>query len=183
MKKIILTALITSAAIITFYSFHTMKYIDGKIDIRGKGEVYIVNASPTKAYRFTVKKTTTTNDTLVTYSTDYVELSPGDEQGLGRIDSTSERDYPIIDSPIFKIYTKSNPPIYPPLKKNASDIDKAWYMALNDYRDTLIDGDSVKYKVDYKEAADWDHPLPISKFSYKYEVTGELEIKPNQIRE
>lgn len=200
MKKIILTALITSAAIITFYSFHTMKYIDGKIDIREKGEVYIVNVSPTKSYRFTVKKTTTTNDTLVTYNIDYVELSPGDEQRLGGISSASEIKFPTVDSAVFKIYTKNDSAIHsdgkvinedglPILNKRNPKLDaeiqeglRAAFSEEYGKRDTIINGDSVKYKIYYEEVADRKHPLPTSRFLYKYEVTGQFEIKPTQIR-
>lgn len=56
----------------------------GKIEDRG-GKFYLVNSSQTKVYQFTVKKTTTINDSTKEYITYTEILAPGQEKTIGQI--------------------------------------------------------------------------------------------------
>ncbi len=65
--------------------------IQGKIEFRDRGcdetipdskMVYLVNKSAFKSYRFTVRKTEITNDTIRSYKVDFHILEPGSEEFL-----------------------------------------------------------------------------------------------------
>lgn len=121
--------------------------LDGKIETRNGDKVYLVNGSPTKAFKFTIKTTTITNDSLYQYQTDIIQLSPGDERFLGTPRHITTEYHP----------------------DNSSNFDSA-IKAYNDGKiklpagAVLINTDTIPKFMTIKE-------------EYKYEVTGQLEVK------
>ena len=76
--------------------------LDGKIEARGNSKVYLVNASTTNTFKFTVKTTSITNDSIYNYQTQIIELAPGDEILLGNKNEVTAIEYPTITTYIFK---------------------------------------------------------------------------------
>lgn len=78
--------------------------LEGKIEKRNSNKLYLVNNSKTKEFRFTVKKTKITNDSIFEYSTSQSQLAPGDELYLGNENEVSEKQYPTIEKKMLKTY-------------------------------------------------------------------------------
>ncbi len=73
------------------------KGLDGKIEKRGNGKIYLINTSENNAFKFTVKTTSVTNDSIMNYKTDIVELAPGDEKYIGNAIEASCATPPLPD--------------------------------------------------------------------------------------
>ncbi len=119
-------------------------------------KVFLVNESPTKKYKFTVKSTETANDTFKAYSTQFFTLEAGDEIFLGcneklgtkafgikkipvRIDTTMFLDNHTILCTLDTSILKSNLPLEFIYNENIiplEDVNKAAYesqVSLSDY--------------------------------------------------
>jgi hypothetical protein len=128
MKKYIIGIFIT----LTIYSCDNK--LDGKIETREQDKIYLVNTSKTKLFKFTVKATKVTNDSTYDYSTDVIELPPGDEKYLGaRKETVIEQKPPFDPSKPFTAVAET----------------------------TIVT----------------QAPLHQDLIQYKYEVTGQLEMK------
>lgn len=73
--------LIPVAILLLFISCN--KGLDGKIETRSGDKMYLVNTSPEKPFKFTIKTTEIANDSTNEYYTAIIELAPGDEKYLG----------------------------------------------------------------------------------------------------
>lgn len=193
--------------------------IDAKIEGRNKNSVFLVNSSKTKTFEFTVKTTEIQDDTIYSYSTELITLSPGDEKYLGYRKAVSPIEYPMKEIIIFKAYQ-----IDQTNKKNNQDknemppfLDEGQKVKLSDtiingelirreyiygglshrlyelkhnpfllglkkepsqlLKDTLIMHEPFLYESYHQSIKDMDNPYPVKRFSYKYKVTGQTEIK------
>lgn len=179
--------------------------LDGKIETRNKGKVYLVNASTTQTFKFTVKTTSITNDSIYNYQTKIIELAPGDEVFLGNKYEVSQIEYPDKNITIFQTYPVdislpkgatllNGDVLLPPppkkkydfssfdkaIKKNKSREDIAFKNAFEkslEDNDTIINGEHLKYTYSTIIIKDTLHPYPINRYKYNYEVTGQVEIK------
>jgi len=108
-----------TALMICLYS--CSKKLDGKIEVREKNKVYLVNKSTDKSFLFTVKTTSVINDSVYNYKTQRIELVPGDEAYLGyafikNIEPTNQ--YGVSEKLTDSIYLDSDgAPIPPSLLK------------------------------------------------------------------
>ena len=89
MKNILRYAILI--IIISTICFACGKKSVGKIEKRGNGYDYLINTSTKKIFRFTIKATKTTNDTLIEYFSYGRVLAPGAEYKLG------EENYTLTD--------------------------------------------------------------------------------------
>ena len=78
--------------------------LDGTIEKRNGTKMYLVNNSKKKEFRFTIKTTKITNDSIFEYSTSKSQLAPGDELYLGNENEVSENQYPTIEKKLLKTY-------------------------------------------------------------------------------
>lgn len=162
--------------------------LDGKIEARGNSKVYLVNASTTNTFKFTVKTTSITNDSIYNYQTQIIELAPGDEILLGNKNEVTAIEYPTITTYIFKKVSAKEK-----IKSEMSGqemfysmpADKAIFHYNNEgyliperqLNDTIINGINVKYYYQSISNKDTLHPYPRKYYKYEYEVTGQVEVK------
>lgn len=167
--------------------------IQGKIEQRAKS-FYLVNNSKFQSYKFIIKKTEIQNDSIYKYSTQVVELLPGDEKYLGEISAVSETKYPIIEKKTISIwkpmiFTKKmieedkkriereiRDGVHTPLILGISQMSISLLNIVGG-RDTIINGKKMKYEYVTEKVYDTLHPFPILKYKYKYEVTGQQLLK------
>lgn len=183
-----------------FFIFSCSSKLNGKIENRGDNNVYIVNTSSYKIFKFTVKTTKVTNGTVYEYSTKRITLAPGDENFLGVVYDTADATYPMVDVTKLNIYIKvpdslrgiKNQNIFFEHEGFPITIDTVvggtpvlvlYYkdplkiLKINATRDTILGGFSGKYElVTAKEKS--KIPNPRDKIKYIYKVTGQVEIKP-----
>ncbi len=181
-------------------SFCSCDRVDGKIETRNKSKAYVVNGSTTKTYRFTVKTTSIKNDSIYNYQTKIVELAPGDELFLGNRNEVSEIEYPYIRVTNFKTYPKASKdnislakgavllnendePVSQKRKskkKTEDDFKTAFLKSVlshNEGKDTVINGEQLMYVYETILVKDTANPFPRKHYKYKYEVTGQVEVK------
>ena len=176
--------------------------LDGKIEIRNNDRAYLVNGSTNKTFKFTLKTTTITNDSVYHYNTEIKELAPGDEMFIGKENDVSKIEYPDKNVVALRLYSidsmsgilSSKREII--ISEGKITLDKiSNSLILKEYReskllnstqldipmflldDTIINGERFKYYYTPKTIKDTLHPYPVEHYKYKYEVTGQLEIK------
>lgn len=161
---------------------------NGKIEDRF-GSYYLVNKSSSKKYRFTVKRTEIQDNKFHTFSTELIELSPGDERLLGPKSFKTNIKYPVKEKQILDTYKPlTNEEINiekERIKKekrngtyNPFVFSKLYFEELFMHSsDTIINGQKLKYRFITEQYNDTLHPFPIKFFRYEYDVTGQVEIK------
>lgn len=161
--------------------------LDGKIETRDKNKVYLVNTSETKAYRFTLKTTSITDDSIYEYKTQLITLQPGDEMFIGSKSGVSQVEYPKKDSIVFQTHRPKRNWDFSVYEKEAKKKDKdisqediefsyAFEKSIEG-RDTVINGKQLMYNYNTVPYPDTLHPYPVKRYKYKYEVTGQVEMK------
>ncbi len=174
--------------------------MNGKIEYRGDNDVYLVNTSSSKIFRFTVKTTKVTNDTIYDYSTESIPLAPGDEELLGVKYDTAEATFPMIEVTRLNIYIRvpdslkhieSNNvffnhggfPITLDTVINGVNVLVLYYkdplqiIEVEAVRDTTVGNFTGKYKV-VTSIEKSSVPNPPDRLKYIYTVTGQVEIPP-----
>lgn len=162
--------------------------LDGKIEIRDKNKVYLINQSKTKVYKFTIKTTSTTNDTIKAYKTEFVELQPGDEKYIGN--NKVEIQVPVIERWSYPpgIDTPKTPMVISYIdfsarvKKKYPEYKDVEDMLLTqkiiekypEYKNVVYFGDTIKT---YSSNITVDIPTVVNNVKYDYEVTGQIELK------
>ncbi|MEO6611488.1 MAG: hypothetical protein ABIT05_05125 [Chitinophagaceae bacterium] len=192
--------------LIVFFIFFAScsKGLSGKIEKRNKNDIYLVNTSSSKIFRFTIKETKIINDSIYEYSTGNISLSPGDEKRIGVESGISELQYRMIDVKSLHVYIKVPDSLkdvesykiffniggYPMFRDSTIDClsvkfyhykDPLNILEIQGLRDTMVGGLTGKYKfVTTTEKA----KLPSSPdlFKYIYKVTGQVEIDPKDWR-
>jgi hypothetical protein len=158
--------------IVIIFTFYSCNKLDGKTEIRDKNRVYLINSSETKTFKFTLKTTTITNDSLYSYKTEIIELAPGDEIFIGNKNAVSKIEYPDIDITVadtIKLEGDDGTPLKKAILKKY--FDQLWG------EDTTINGKHIKIRYPIITIKDSLNPYPIEHYKYKYEVTGQVEIK------
>jgi len=172
------------------FNIYSCKNINGEIEIRGNN-AYLVNTSSEIQYQFTVKKTEIKNDSLYTYSTEIIELAPGDEELLGVIFSKSAIKYPTLEKAIlytYDIFSKKSKKSLDSIKKAKEEkllisadpfveLDKIRENEIKMLPDTFINGQRLKYQYIQVSYSDTLHPYPIDIYKIKYKVTGQNRVK------
>jgi len=152
------------------FLFSTLSGCSSKnaIERRGNGKsFYIVNPSSSKTYLYKVKETRVENDTVTTTVIREITLAPSSEQFLGYEDIELPREYPVIPKRRLKVYEMEDEA--PDGRSGLSDHSSL--------RDTFINGDRKKYEYVTEMARDLQHPYPIRRFRYNFEVTDRKEVK------
>lgn len=183
--------------------FCSCSKIDGTIEKRTNDEVYLVNKSVNKQFKFTVKTTTLTNDSSYSYEIRFIELAPGDEFYLGKTTSVSKPEYPLIDAQVLKYYKPKKRPTLPGMVEldapsflldtlnyvrlifpdgsiaaiKKTDAKNALEGGAHILKDTIVNAEKVERYYTIEKVKDSLHPLPLIHYAYKYEVTGQVEIK------
>lgn len=172
---------IYTLAVLLLYSCNSS---EGLIEIRQQ-RFYLVNKSFTKSYRFTIKQTEIREEKWYKYSTDLIELAPGEERFLGEEMNITKTEYQTLEKSEIKLYKpmsdqeiekekralkkRKNPFTYSPLYN-----EELFAGAL----DTIINGEQYKYRyaeITYKDST---HPIPSVHFKYEYKVVGQVEVSP-----
>lgn len=161
---------------------------EGVIEIRQK-DVYLVNSSSTKGFSFTIKQTEIIDDSVYNYSTDIMDLAPGDEKRLGVTDSMSLQTYSLAKRQVIKIYDVPDSSIKNSKisKKSKSDINDLIWAEFKKRKpsnyyvpmpDTVINGVKVSnYLISEEEYYDSLHPIGPNYFRFEFKVTGQSSLK------
>jgi len=117
---------------------------------------------------------------LYDYSTQILELAPGDEKYLGPELITPVVQFPIIEKRIFNTYE----PVSLKASHKQHEANKDPFI-LNDEdsrdlrrwdKDTIVNGKKLKYYFVTENYTDSMHPLPIKCFKCKYELQDKLRF-------
>lgn len=132
----------------------------------------------TKTFKFTLKTTSITNDSLYSYKTKIIELAPGDEVFIGNKNEVSKIEYPYKNISVLQTHpidTSGNIPL-PKGYKKLSEFAAIFRESIKG-RDTIINGEHLKYTYSTVTIKDTLHPYPINYYKHQYEVTGQVEVK------
>ena len=162
--------------------FSCKNKFDGKIEERF-GSYYLVNTSPSQRFRFTIKETEIKDSSVYNYATGFIELAPGDEKLLGKEIVEKEDDFADTSSTDMSIE------IFQPTEKQIEErknhkkakakADKISIFNIENLRnefDTIVNGRPMMYRYVHKSTSE-KQTLPVHKFHYSYEVTGQVELK------
>lgn len=167
MKNIIIIITIAIAAA-------SCNNLNGKIETRENGKVYLINESKTKELNFTVKKTTITNDSIYDYETQVVPLAAGGEVLIGgnkEIQTTPNYN----SQKLFGIY-KSVSKTY-----DIGDY-KTFLAKLDSPQKRLIFYNTINKDLDLGTMNDFENCIKnahdsTAKSIHKFEVVGQSEYK------
>lgn len=163
---------------------------EGQIETRPGNKIYLVNQSGSKEYKFTLKTTKVTNNSTYDYNTQIIELAPGDEILIGHKNEVSAIEYTEKEEQVFIIDSMERENMHLAIRdklNNTSDNEfkKAFLASVKGDidikgKDTIINGKHLKYHYSFIRIKDTLNPLPVNRYEYNYEVTGQLEIKNNK---
>ena len=130
--------------------------LKGKIENRD-GKIYVVNTSSDKAYQFTIKGVSKTNDSISEYGSFTVQLAPGDEKFIGNEVVLSDIEYPVIK--------QEKPPFDPNKPFKVVDTIPGRPM------------DTIGTSNENMSLPDNQNPSAVNRVVCTFKVTGQLEIK------
>lgn len=164
-------------------SLYACTGIEGKIENRNNS-FYLVNKSKDKIYTFTVKKSEVKDGKEYNTVIEYYNLYPGAEELLGSKYYNSEPKYPIKTRLVLKTHKPLTQEEIRSIKEKGKEnhfylINKGLIEEekFKDCKDTIINGEKLKFIYEEEQFEDKSNPLPVLNFEYNYEVTGQVEIK------
>lgn len=169
---------ITCFIIFTFTFFASCSKINGKIEKRANGQIFLVNTSLNNKYKFTVKRTEIKNDTIETYSTEIIQLAPGDEVFLADYETASPLTFPTIEKSIFRTLHSNVSETEIGMAGNIDSLLKKMIDSVKykDYSDTILNRQKTKFWFEKVQVPDSAHPFFQNRFKNEFKITGQIQI-------